>query len=959
MSRSAPNTPDNNLTPNAITLPSSTGFNVGDLVYYKDGDYKALPANALSAATFNVTQSTPTYQQPIGSNVATRVSVGGSKGESSAVLTSGNIVTVYINQNSQRPTFFITTPAGGTVVAATEISTVYTSTRAGIGVAALSGGGFVVYWINQIGGTLNVPTYAIYNNSGVVVTAVNQDGGAGAANSTGGYLAGVALPDGGFALSYIVATGTVVSLRGYNSVGAANYAWTTVGSVVVNASQRINMAARSDSSFMVLYQQDTINFKYTVYSSAGAALNTNTFAGTVAASAYGGAPATATVLSDGTTFVIGYGVYDGGTSTVGSYYRYCFRLLPSSYVLSAETVIPPSNTSPVVISTAAGYVLSVKSLAAGGFIFVFADPSGALYYAFFNNSGAPISGSNLNGALVFPIPGSYAAYQYKHLTILEYGGNMNLFWGIGIYNASNPFIQTAAISTSTYQLVNYQSLTDNLGTVSSSVSGLANTTTPGAARFLASASSTQVLNNSMGFTINPTTITSVACNGIQIASRADGGFVIVYQSSSTTLPVTAVVYNRFGAVVQTIAVGNGGGGSTARTVGVTILDDNTLIIAFPTAANNLSFYAYTLSGGTYSLAATTSIGGVRNNFAADYRFSIAAINNTRFVVAYPDTVNQATFVVLSNSLTTLAGPTNIQAVASTYITAAAFVGGGFAVFYRGGTTYRNVYYVETSANAFSQINNANMGAVVTGETTNMVVTPGNAVISTVGITSGTALNVYSKNPMAIATGELNFSGLSNYEIATCVGITGAGSVVLFFGNGFTATSGRAIAFNSGLYGASVATNTPTSGAQVLDFNPISAAATGAVPAQICTAPGVGYNCIFAWLDVNNYPTYAMLYAYPSTYAASITSGVTASALQPITPYSNQPLSGYVLQGVALTSAPAGGTGQVQTKGTAKLNSNYSASTPASSFDFQTPNGTSIPGVKGTAIGNTVILEGRA
>lgn len=958
MARSAPNTSSDNLAPNVVTLPSSTGFNVGDLVYYKNGDYRALSSADLASATFDVNQSLPTYQQPTGSNITARVNYGGSKAESTAVLTDGNVVTVFSRQGNERPTFFITTPAGVTVVAATEISTTHTVASSSIGVAALSGGGFVVYWLNNAAGTTYVPTYVIYSNAGAVVLALTQDALTGQSNTTG-YLAGVALPNGGFAFSYIVNTGTVAATRAYSSTGVGLFGWVSVGNVVSNPAQRISMAARSDSSYIVLYLQTAgAVFRYAVISAAGAILNTSTFTGTIATGTYGNAPSTATVLNDGTTFVIGYGLYDG--SGAPSYYRYCFRFLPSSYVMSAETVIPPANTHLLTNDTAPGNTLSVKSLAAGGFIFVFADSSGAFHYAFFNNSGTAVSGTNANGALVFPIPGSlqsYGNYQYKNLTIVEYGGNANLFWGVGHFSQTNAFIQTSAINTTTYQLVNYQSVTDSLGTVVSSVSGLADTTAPGAAKFLASATSSQILTNSMGFTINPSGVAAVASNGIQVASAADGRFVIVYQSRAANRPVTAVVYNRFGGIIQTIAVGNGDTSSSERTVGVTILGNGTLVIAFHTASGVLTFYSYTLSGNVYSLANTVSRTGICTGATADLRFSLAGLSNNRFVVVYPNASNQPTFIVFSNSLAVLVGPSNIQGVTSNYISVAAFTGGGFAVFYlASGVAYRNVYYAETATNSFSQTASVSFGGTAAGQTCNMVTTPGNIVLSTLGNTASTNLLLASYDCLANPTSAQIGFAVTDYSLASCIGLTGAGSAVMFFGAGFTASAGRAIAFNPGLNGGSA--SALTTGPGVFNLNSISTSgSTGR--GQICTAPGVGYNCIFAWLDANNFPTYAILYSYPSTTVSTITSGVTASAPQPITPYSNQALNGYVLQGVAVTSAPAGGTGQVQTNGIARLNSNYSVSTPASSFDFQTPNGTNIPGVKGTAIGNTVILEGRA
>lgn len=950
MARSAPNTAGNNLAPNVVTLPSSTGFNVGDLVYYKDGDYRALSSADLASATFDVTQSLPTYQQPLGSTVGVRGNGGSSKGQSTAVLTNGNVVTAYIDFSTNYPVFFITTPTGSSVVTATNISTTLNgSSNTAIGVAALSGGGFVVYWLNQTGGTTNLPCYAIYSNAGAVVTAAAQDAGAGQANAAG-YIEGIALPNGGFALAYIVQTGTVLSTRAYNSIGTASFGWVTVGSTVVNTSQATSMAARSDSSYIVAYQTNSTTFRYVVYSSAGVSLNTNTFAGTAATAAFNNAPISVSTLSDGTTFVIGYITYTGS-----SVYYYNFRLLPSSYTLSAETTIPQTNLNPTINttnSTAPNTVL-VKGLAAGGFLFAYNDQTNSIFYAFFSNAGATLSGANLNGAIPFPIPGAHVTSYWAAMSAVEYGGNVNLFWRTGSYNQTSPFIFVSSISTTTYQLISSNFVLENLGTVVSTVNAVAPTTTPGAARFLASASSSQILTNQVGFTVNPSTLAPVAADSIKIAATSNGGFVVVYRRRVAPFSVTAVVYNRFGVITQTIAVGNGDAGSTLRDVGVAILTNGSMVVAFHTATNTVTFYIYTVSGGMYSLNATTTNTEVVVS-DANYRFGLTAITNDRFAFAYTSTGSLAKYAVYNASGTLVSGPTTFIGASLIYMSISAFTGGGFSISSRQ-SSYNTYTVGNYTGNTFSNITNVGYGSATNMETANSIVTPGNIIMSTTGVTASSAFSIVGYDSQQNPAGTLNFSGLTNYEDGTCLGLTGAGSaVVVCFGA--TTTTGFAKALNAGLAGNS--TTPLLSGSSYFVFNtPSISSSTGR--GQICSAPGVGYNCIFAWLDANNFPTYAILYAYPSTAVTSITSGVTASALQPITPYSNQTLNGYVLQGVAVTSAPAGGTGQVQTNGIARLNSNYSVSTPASTFDFQTPNGTNIPGVKGTAIGNTVILEGRA
>ena len=87
---------------------------------------------------------------------------------------------------------------------------------------------------------------------------------------------------------------------------------------------------------------------------------------------------------------------------------------------------------------------------------------------------------------------------------------------------------------------------------------------------------------------------------------------------------------------------------------------------------------------------------------------------------------------------------------------------------------------------------------------------------------------------------------------------------------------------------------------------------------------------------------------PITVTTTLTTGVSSSA----TGLNLTPESGYSLQGISLTDAASGNSGFVQTSGTAALNSNYSAATPATFFDFRNPITT---GTNGTVVGRTVTM----
>ena len=198
MSRSAPTTEASTIDPGYITVPTTTGFNQGDLVYAKNGDYASIPNGVFPYAPFDADIAAPIYSTGSGGWGSIENINGGSKCNYADKLTNGNTVDVYFIKSGTgtgRPAFRIVGPTGSIVVAETEMSTVFVSTGASsIGVCALSGGGFAAFWINSAGGAgAGYPNYAIYSNTGVVVTATTQDTGAGA-GSTANPISGVALP---------------------------------------------------------------------------------------------------------------------------------------------------------------------------------------------------------------------------------------------------------------------------------------------------------------------------------------------------------------------------------------------------------------------------------------------------------------------------------------------------------------------------------------------------------------------------------------------------------------------------------------------------------------------------------------------------------------------------------------------------------------------------------------------
>jgi hypothetical protein len=133
----------------------------------------------------------------------------------------------------------------------------------------------------------------------------------------------------------------------------------------------------------------------------------------------------------------------------------------------------------------------------------------------------------------------------------------------------------------------------------------------------------------------------------------------------------------------------------------------------------------------------------------------------------------------------------------------------------------------------------------------------------------------------------------------------------------------------------------------------TAGVTTTLPTQgsvnsVTAIPHIGDAILIGYCDNNGYPAFVSIVASPITVTKTLTTGVDASA----TGLTLTPETGYSLQGISLTAAASGSSGLVQTRGTATLNSNYSAATPATFFDFRNP---IIFGTNGTVVGRTVTM----
>jgi hypothetical protein len=211
---------------------------------------------------------------------------------------------------------------------------------------------------------------------------------------------------------------------------------------------------------------------------------------------------------------------------------------------------------------------------------------------------------------------------------------------------------------------------------------------------------------------------------------------------------------------------------------------------------------------------------------------------------------------------------------------------------------------------------------------------------------GAAFRLISANPLANSTDQLNLN------------IFGG----LFSTSGISANYGPSVGYTPTGVPVMVTQRAAT---QFITISPFSAPMDPAASIQttggfvttlatqytnnsISVIPHIGEAVLIGYIDNNGYPSFTSIAALPFSVNVTLTAGTSIST----TTLNLTPDSGFAFQGVALTAAASGSTGLVQTSGIATLNSNYSASTPATFFDSRNP---ITAGTSGTIIGRTVIM----
>jgi hypothetical protein len=969
MTRSIQQLPNNSGSTSVTEVYTATGFNAGDPVYFQNGDYKS-PANlpAPSSVNFNFTTQDAyvpysgggiiapsfTYTQMQTSNF------GGTPRKFAAVLTNGNIVQAYLNASVAQTNpscvyFRIVNSSGTVVVGPTVVSTTYTANYPSVGVVALTGGGFAISWTNTSGGTSNSVNYAIYSNTGSVVTAATQDTSftVGAAYTA---LETVSLANGGFAVA-VKYTSSAIYLRAYGSTGTGAYATQSVGINAASGSGNLasfGIASRSDSSVFICDFTAPTTITYVIYSSSGTAIVSAT--NFTVSSVYQGVDAS--VLADGTTIVIAYNNLNGNGNNFPA-----LRFLPTGNTLGSEIVgIPDANLFYRYGSV--GKYISVIVTSANNIMLFFSDGFGNMQYAFYNSSGTCISGSNSSGAIPLQINGGYC-FSGNRVTLIESSGLIYAYWSST--NPQTSIVQQfyCKISTSTYNIIPFASISSSTYSITGQPTGapIASTVNPNGLSYYTTSSSTTVSTNTPSTVVSATAISNTAIDSIASCTLPNGNFVVVYKSSGGNI-ISGNVFTATGSQVTSLSIATDGYTSGVYAVKVAPLSGGGFAVMYATSTSAFTLLVYSSS---YILSASQS-NIAQYSFSTNYQFDMCGLPDNNFAIVFSNDGTNGAVRVYTSALSNiysigLSGTPSGFSIASNSC-------GAFGVAYFSGGQGLFRAFVPVASNSWSQSNltSWSMGAYV--QDPQLCATQSGTFIVT---SYGSGYPAYGMLPL---TGSLTVSytggnsswppgsgsGPNSYPMMG-IGLTGNGNLVIA-----TTYSGQNLGIlcvpSQITYGnGGVVPYQNSSGANIavmFSNNVLSLSVAYDLGSQPRVIPGVGNNAIITFRGLSGsgqYPCFIIVNGTSNSNVYPIVAGTTPSALVPVAPISNSSTVGIsgVFAGVALTTASAGSTGQVAINGQALLGSSYT-STATGAFDST---GNAVSGVKGTFNGRSVNLQGNS
>jgi hypothetical protein len=983
MTRNIQQPATNSSSTQIVEVPTSTGFNAGDPVYFKNGNYIS-PAvtpsaftNPTGSLTFATSTSVPTgaavtpgqLVNPVlaGTNASGYGFIGATSNKSAATLTNGNIVQVWRQINGGVPAvtnpgvvyFQIVTPAGAQVVAPTAVSTVYTNVSyAHCMVASLTGGGFVVAWSNGAGGTVNKPCYAIYTNAGAVTLAATNDTTYAQATSSNYPLSVLGMGDGSIALAMPANTG-VIWYKIITATGTVTKAWTTTGVTASNPSPYLAMATRSNGEVFIGAWNGTNTIGYVISNASGTLLVTAS-SRTVTPNQADPYPIDATCLSDGTTFVVAYTGNTNATET----FPVCWNTLPTGNVWGTEKIMPKANRN--VVGTIRQYFISVLGLSSGGYMLAFTDCTQTIQYAFFNAAGTTLSGTNASGTTPIYIPGTILP-SYSRVTLTEVGSYVYMYWTPGYFGNQPANFFTTQVSTSTYLPV-YSTLTLSIGTTTSTAASAIDpaTSTLTSAKYLLTAPDTQTVSIPLVTAYSTANVAVAAnCAHSSCCTAQDGSLLILYAIAASPYTVAFGVYSSEGVLQQTVNVGVTVSSGAQYGLKIVTLTSGKFAIVYRTAAGNN--YTLAIYSSTYTFITSTTLPTTYSINSAVFA-QTAALSNDKLVIAVGAnnaTTYGAAYVYDSSasliSTIDLYTATNNTALELSYLAVAGNNAGGFCIFAVDGNNAvsRVMLFSQLSATTWTCTFNTSPQSQTTGFSgsyNGMVSTnSGNYVFVQGSGASGTTpllLQSLGQATGSSSTYSVTFANTNASGNALGVNAYGMPVFVCYAGTSVSriATINGAISTSNGAEPANNTYPVTQSSVSVTSFSMSNVSLTWA---------GGYYMWLVSMNTVNNYVHFQKIATVPFTFPYTISTSQqptgAAVSINPNNTSSSTTIPNTMLAGVAATTTTAGGAGQLVINGSAQLGSSYNASATGA-FDTT---GLAVNGVKGIYNGRNVIMQGNS
>lgn len=950
------------------SLASAAGFTAGDYVYQQRNGIGPVPSGALSTGAFAY-NNIPSETYPLTTSTTSdlnyvEINGGTTGGQIAAKLNNGNIVLVYtkgtVGTFAQTAYFKIVDSTGATVVAETAASTATVGGRFGVSVCVLPNNNFVMCWTTQqaSGNNWNL-SYRVYQQDGTAVsaaitsTAINF---AAQTNGAGALLKIKPRSDNSFIMmgysNYNVYFFSATA-AGFDTTfsGGTGYYLRTLRS---SSQQNVDFAIRSDNTIHIFFCLTSGLVEYNVLSSAGVLTSNGTLATITIVYAI-----SCSLMPSGNVNVF---IYGNDTSTTCGILGYSWNGTAATYIgkiVSFSTTSTPDQT----------FLASYAQGAGGNFTLFWShvDTSGALTYQVFNSSGVSVGGATprvipsisyplgiMANPAIFDI-GSETRF-YLPSRLINYIGTDTSNW---LNGARGAFY--FSYNSTTYSVNKLATVNINYGNIGALPLGayVKGSSTPIEASFTISSTGAYLAPVSAGTNlVGKTTVSTLTAGAVSVITLQNGNFAYCWQNSTTIYLKT---YTPAGVEVSSITVATGVS-SAWSFCAMAPFSNGSFVVLYMSATNTLTYKIYNSSltqlfTGDVSTTVQVAGGTILPRVCAYGDGSQVAIAYRLSTASNYHQIKELTSANVLSTVTTGASYTNV-----TNLQLIPYRSNGFGfTFAEGGgitTNYSFFQIIKTGVGAWNVSGPTGMGS--TTDTIDDIVFnstipgPANSVFSINNAGASNATFVPFLEPTFTAsvidsyynsiapTMPTNMRFGSGY--ANAIGYTGNGACVWACGNYGTGTG---LLYYANVRPLNRGNNTAYFfGTQYTGFDCYS----NTNFTYVAIAPMVEGSCVIAFIDGTQLPCFFIPVVQTSLISQTLTAGTDVSTSK----LALTPESGFVLRGVALTTAAAGGSGLVQSKGVASVSASYPAGTAYTAFDFRCSTAT---GVRGSVTGRTVTMEG--